>query len=160
MRAIEDKICAPEALAEKLAEAKRPLVFTNGCFDILHLGHITYLQDARQSGECLIVAVNTDQSVRRQNKGADRPINALEDRLRMLAALESVDYVTWFDEDTPVKRIIDCRPDILVKGGDWPVSEIVGADEVMGWGGKVLSIAFEYQRSTTDLLKRIRTSKP
>ena len=153
------KICAPEMLAQALTSLKRPLVFTNGCFDMLHRGHITYLEEAKALGQTLIVAINTDASVRRLNKGSDRPINELEDRLSMLAALESVDCVTWFDEDTPIQRILDCRPDILVKGGDWGVDQIVGAQEVLDWGGKVLSIDFKYQRSTTRLLEKIRASK-
>lgn len=159
MNPLNNKICSPEVLSSILADIKRPLVFTNGCFDILHLGHVTYLEDARQLGQTLVVAINTDASVKRLNKGEDRPINPLEDRLKMLAALESVDYVTFFDEDTPIERIKECRPDILVKGGDWPVESIVGAKEVIGWGGKVLSIPFQYQRSTTDLLKRIRAAQ-
>jgi len=159
MREIDSKIYSPEAFSNELLKIQRPLIFTNGCFDILHLGHITYLQDAKALGQTLLVAINTDDSVKKQNKGADRPINGLEDRLKMLAALEFVDYVTWFDEDTPIQRIYECRPDILTKGGDWAVKDIVGAEEVISWGGQVLSIPFRYQRSTTDLLKRIRATQ-
>lgn len=152
----EQKICAPAALAARVAGLPRPLVFTNGCFDILHRGHVTYLAQARALGASLVVAVNADASVRRLGKGDDRPVNALEDRMAVLAALECVSLVTWFDEDTPLARILDCRPDILVKGGDWPVEKIVGAAEVTGWGGTVHSIPFIHARSTTALLEKIR----
>lgn len=134
----------------------QPRVFTNGCFDILHRGHVTYLAQARSLGASLIVAVNSDASVRRLGKGAERPVNPLEDRMAVLAALESISLVTWFDEDTPLQRILDCRPEILVKGGDWPVQRIIGATEVLGWGGQVHSIPFLHTRSTTALLERIR----
>ena len=154
--AFEAKICAPDQLGPRLAALPRPLVFTNGCFDILHRGHVTYLAQARSLGASLVVAVNGDASVKRQGKGADRPVNRLEDRLAVMAALESVSLVTWFDEDTPIAPILECRPDVLVKGGDWPVARIVGAPEVQGWGGTVVSIPFEHERSTTALLKKIR----
>ena len=152
----EDKLCPPAALTEQLAALPRPLVFTNGCFDILHRGHVTYLAQARAQGASLIVAVNSDASVHRLGKGDDRPVNALEDRMALLAALESVSLVTWFDEDTPLQRILECRPDVLVKGGDWPVDRIVGATEVSTWGGKAMSIPFRHERSTTALLEKIR----
>jgi rfaE bifunctional protein nucleotidyltransferase chain/domain len=131
-------------------------VFTNGCFDILHRGHVTYLAEARALGGSLIVGVNSDDSVRRQGKGDDRPINRLEDRMALLAALESVSLVTWFDADTPLELILAARPDVLVKGGDWPIENIVGAREVTGWGGSIHSIPFQHHTSTTDLLGRIR----
>ena len=152
----EAKICAPGQLAARVAKMPRPLVFTNGCFDILHRGHATYLAQAAGLGASLLVAVNSDASVRRQGKGDDRPINALEDRMAVLAALECVSLVTWFDEDTPIARILDARPDVLVKGGDWPVDRIVGGPEVIGWGGSVHSIPFVHARSTTALLEKIR----
>ncbi len=156
----EAKLCAPTGLAGRIAILPRPLVFTNGCFDILHRGHVTYLAQARALGASLIVAANSDASVRRLGKGAgkgdERPVNVLDDRMAVLAALECVSLVTWFDEDTPLQRILDCRPDILVKGGDWPVDRIVGAAEVSGWGGQVYSIPFIHQRSTTALLEKIR----
>lgn len=154
--AFEAKLCTPADLAQRVAMLPRPLVFTNGCFDILHRGHVTYLAQARALGASLIVAANSDASVKRLGKGADRPVNALADRMAVLAALECVSLVTWFDEDTPLARILDCRPDILVKGGDWPVDQIVGAAEVRGWGGQVHSIPFIHQRSTTALLDKIR----
>jgi rfaE bifunctional protein nucleotidyltransferase chain/domain len=152
----EAKCCAPADLAVRIASLPRPVVFTNGCFDILHRGHVTYLAQARALGASLIVAANSDASVKRLGKGDDRPVNALEDRMVLLAALECVSLVTWFDEDTPIARILDCRPDILVKGGDWSVDKIVGAPEVRGWGGQVHSIPFIHQRSTTALLEKIR----
>ncbi len=152
----EVKQCAPEALAARVAKLSRPLVFTNGCFDILHRGHVTYLAQARALGKALVVAINSDASVRRLGKDEDRPVNGLEDRMALLAALACVDLVTWFDEDTPIERILTCRPDVLVKGGDWPVEKIVGATEVQAWGGRVVSIPFIHQRSTTALLEKIR----
>ena len=155
----EARIFSPAELAARVAALPRPLVFTNGCFDILHRGHATYLAQARALGAALLVAVNSDASVRRLGKGKkpdERPINPLIDRLALLAALESVDAVTWFDEDTPLQRILDCRPDILVKGGDWPVARIVGASEVMAWGGRVHSIPFMHQTSTSAVLEKIR----
>jgi rfaE bifunctional protein nucleotidyltransferase chain/domain len=152
----EAKICAPGQLATRAAALARPLVFTNGVFDILHRGHVTYLAQARALGASLVVALNTDASVKRLGKGEDRPVNTLEDRVAVVAALEAVALVTWFDEDTPLKRILECRPDRLVKGGDWAVADIVGAREVQGWGGTVHSIAFRHDRSTTRLLEKIR----
>lgn len=154
--AFESKICPPDDLRGRAKKLARPLVFTNGCFDILHRGHVTYLAQARALGAAMVVALNTDASVRRLGKGEDRPVNPLEDRLAVMAALECVDLVTWFDEDTPLARILDARPEVLVKGGDWAVERIVGAVEVQGWGGAVHSIPFEHERSTTALLGRIR----
>jgi rfaE bifunctional protein nucleotidyltransferase chain/domain len=154
--AFENKFCAPADLAARAAQLPRKLVFTNGVFDLLHRGHVTYLAQARALGASLIVALNDDASVRRLGKGVDRPVNALEDRMAVLAALESVSLVTWFAEDTPLARILEVHPDVLVKGGDWRVADIVGAAEVAAWGGSVHSIAFEHQRSTTALLQRIR----
>ncbi len=152
----EQKLCSPDRLAERVANLPRPLVFTNGCFDILHRGHVTYLAQAQALGASLLVAVNSDASVKRLGKGDDRPVNGLDDRMAVLAALESIALVTWFDDDTPLQRILDCRPDVLVKGGDWPVDKIVGAAEVTGWGGRVVSIPFRHERSTTALLEKIR----
>ncbi|HEX6735465.1 MAG TPA: adenylyltransferase/cytidyltransferase family protein [Azonexus sp.] len=154
--AFEAKICPPAQLAARAASLARPLVFTNGCFDILHRGHVTYLAQAAALGAAMVVALNSDASVKRQGKGDDRPVNALDDRLAVMAALDCVALVTWFDEDTPLQRILECRPEILVKGGDWPVERIVGAPEVRGWGGTVHSIPFIHQKSTTALLEKIR----
>ena len=131
-------------------------MFTNGVFDLLHRGHVTYLAQARALGAALLVAVNGDASARRLGKGPDRPLNPLEDRMGVVAALEAVDAVTWFDEDTPHELIVVCAPEVLVKGGDWPVEKIVGAKEVLARGGKVVSIAFDHVRSTTALVERIR----
>lgn len=155
--AFEAKVSAPEALAGRVARLARPLVFTNGVFDILHRGHVTYLAEARALGASLVVALNSDASVRRLGKGEDRPVNTLEDRVAVVAALESVSLVTWFEEDTPLARILQCRPEHLVKGGDWTADRIVGAKEVEGWGGQVHSIAFRHDRSTSRLLAKIRT---
>ena len=152
----EAKIREPRDLARSLGGLARPLVFTNGVFDILHRGHVTYLARARSLGAALLVALNTDASVKRLGKGGDRPVNTLEDRLAVMAALEFVDAVTWFDEDTPLALIQACRPEILVKGGDWPPERIVGAQDVLARGGRVESIPFEHERSTSALLKRIR----
>jgi rfaE bifunctional protein nucleotidyltransferase chain/domain len=154
--AFEAKICPPAELAARAGALARPLVFTNGCFDILHRGHVTYLAQAASLGSTMVVALNTDASVKRLGKGDDRPVNSLEDRLAVMAALECVSLVTWFDEDTPIERILECRPEVLVKGGDWPVEKIVGCAEVRGWGGTVHSIPFIHQKSTTALLEKIR----
>lgn len=154
--AFEAKICSPRELCARATRLARPMAFTNGCFDILHRGHVTYLAQARALGASLVVALNSDASVKRLGKGEDRPVNALSDRLAVIAALECVDLVTWFDEDTPLERIVELRPDILVKGGDWSVERIVGAAEVTGWGGRVHSIPFEHARSTSALIERIR----
>ena len=154
--AFEAKIAAPDELAARLAQLPRPLVFTNGCFDILHRGHVTLLAQARALGRSMAVALNTDASVRRLGKGDERPVNALADRMAVIAALECVSLVTWFDEDTPLARILETRPEVLVKGGDWPVEKIVGNTEVSGWGGKVVSIPFIHPGSTTALLEKIQ----
>ncbi len=152
----EAKVCPPERLVPAVQRLPRPLVFTNGVFDILHRGHVTYLAQARALGASLLLALNTDASVRRLGKGDDRPVNPLEDRAAVAAALGSVDLVTWFDADTPLELIVRTRPEVLVKGGDWPVERIVGATEVLSWRGSVHSIPFLHQRSTTRLLSRIR----
>lgn len=146
----------PRQLGRWIGALARPLVFTNGVFDILHRGHVTYLARARALGASLLVALNSDASVRRLGKAADRPVNPLADRLAVIAALEPVDAVTWFEEETPEGLIAAARPEVLVKGGDWPVERIVGAPGVLARGGRVLSIPFEHERSTTGLLRRIR----
>jgi rfaE bifunctional protein nucleotidyltransferase chain/domain len=155
----ETKLCAPQDLPARTRALARPLVFTNGVFDILHRGHVTYLEQARALGAALVVALNSDASVKRLGKGGDRPINSLEDRMAVISALQCVDLVTWFEEDTPLGRIADARPDVLVKGGDWPVEKIVGAAEVRGWGGSVHAIPFQFERSTSATLARIRSAK-
>jgi len=155
--AFESKLCTADELVARIALLPRPLVFTNGCFDVLHRGHVTYLAQARTFGASLIVGVNSDTSVKRLGKDSDRPINPLPDRMAVLAALESVSLVVPFDEDTPLNLINICRPDVLVKGGDWQVENIVGAREVAHRGGSVHSIPFLHERSTTALLKKIRS---
>jgi len=156
-----DKIVRNDAeLADALARLPRPIVFTNGCFDILHRGHVTYLAQAAALGESLVVGVNGDDSVRRLEKSPDRPFNPLDDRMAVLAALESVDLIAPFEEDTPARLIEQVRPDHLVKGGDWPIDRIVGADFVQHHGGQVHSISFELDCSTTALIERIRHGTP
>lgn len=146
----------PQLLKARLAQLSRPIVFTNGCFDILHRGHIAYLEQAAALGESLVIGVNSDDSVKRLGKGSDRPLNPLEDRMAVLAALECISLVVPFDEDTPLQLITQVQPDHLVKGGDWPTENIVGADMVTSRGGQVHSIPFKYSRSTTSLIERIR----
>ncbi|MHB8254688.1 MAG: D-glycero-beta-D-manno-heptose 1-phosphate adenylyltransferase [Acidiferrobacter sp.] len=154
---IVDKL--PPSLETGLEWARalpRPLVFTNGCFDILHRGHTTYLEEARALGASLVVGINSDASVRRLNKGPERPINSLEDRAAILAALESVSLVIPFEEDTPLVLIRALRPEVLVKGGDWAIDAIIGAQEVLHDGGRVVSVPFRFNRSTTALIQAIR----
>ena len=151
----ERKICPPQELAARLGSLARPLVFTNGVFDILHRGHVTYLAEASSMGATLLVAVNGDASAKRLGKGEERPFNPLADRMAVVAALESVHLVTWFDEDTPLALILASQPEVLAKGGDWRPEAMVGAAEVRGWGGSLHSIPFRHQRSTTALLKKI-----
>lgn len=153
----EAKLCTADDLPAKVAALPHPVVFTNGCFDVLHRGHVTYLAQARALGASLIVGVNSDASVKRQGKGDDRPINNEADRMAVLAALEAVSLVVKFDQDTPLNLILACQPDKLAKGGDWQPQNIVGAKEVQGRGGSVHSIPFLHQRSTTALLKKIRS---
>ena len=155
--AFETKLCTPDQFATRTAALPRPLVFTNGCFDVLHRGHVTYLAQARALGASLIVGVNSDASVKRQGKGEDRPINICQDRMAVVAALESVSLVVSFEEDTPLNLILASHPDILVKGGDWQPENIVGSAEVKGWGGTVHSLPFLHERSTSALLKKIRS---
>ena len=156
--AFENKIHDPQGIAAIAQALPRPLVFTNGVFDVLHRGHVTYLAQARAQGASLIVALNSDASTRRLGKGEDRPINRLADRAAVIAALEAVGAVTWFDDDTPLALIHALRPEVLVKGGDWTEDTIVGGAAVRGWGGTVRSIPFLHQTSTTALLAAIRKS--
>lgn len=154
----ESKILDPATLRQRLQEGliPRPLVFTNGVFDILHRGHATYLDAAAQLGATLVVALNTDASVRRLGKGDDRPLNNHADRLAMMAALGCVDVVTWFDEDTPQALIETLRPELIVKGGDYDMETLPETAAVRSWGGDAVAIPFEFERSTTALLKKIR----
>lgn len=132
----------------------KKIVFTNGCFDLLHYGHVKYLQEARLKGDILVVAINSDASVRKI-KGKKRPLVHEKDRLRIIAALESVDYAVLFKEDSPLKIIKSLRPDILVKGADWSKNNIVGSDIVLSYGGEVNTIELIKERSTTNLIKKI-----
>lgn len=133
----------------------KKIVFTNGCFDILHRGHVTYLSEARKLGDLLVVGVNSDASVKRL-KGPSRPINSEADRAFVLLGLKSVDAVEIFTEDTPLELIKLIRPHVLVKGGDWKIEQIVGGTEVLSWGGKVLSLNFVNGFSTTSIIERSR----
>ena len=144
-----------DALA-RIARLPRPLVMTNGVFDILHRGHVAYLEAARALGASLVVAVNSDASVKRLDKGSDRPINALDDRMAVVAALRCVDLAVAFDEDTPRNLIVAAMPDVLVKGGDYTAETTAGAAEVIANGGRFIAIPFTHDRSTTDLVEKIR----
>lgn len=145
--------CQAQLASGQLA---RPLVFTNGVFDILHRGHVSYLDRAAQLGVSLLVAVNTDESVRRLGKAPDRPFNTMTDRQAVLAALESVDAVTFFAEDTPYELIQALRPDIIVKGGDYDMDKLAETALVKSWGGKAVAVDIEFQRSTTALVGKIK----
>lgn len=153
----EAKVCSPDELAVRLANLPRPLVFTNGVFDILHRGHASYLAQARALGASLVVGVNSDASVKMLGKGDDRPINTEADRQALLAALESVDMAVLFTEQTPVNLIEKIRPDIYVKGGDYEIDTLAETHLVKSWGGKAVAIPFLYERSTTSLLSKIRS---
>ena len=152
IRSWSDLSCALDVLR---SEGKR-IVSTNGVFDVLHRGHATYLEQARALGGSLVVAVNTDASARRLGKGADRPLNNERDRAAMLAALESVGLVTFFDEDTPLALVAELRPDVLVKGGDYDMNKLEEAALVRGWGGQAVAIPFVAGYSTTALVEKIR----
>ncbi|MEI8076211.1 MAG: D-glycero-beta-D-manno-heptose 1-phosphate adenylyltransferase [Betaproteobacteria bacterium] len=153
----ESKVCTPANLQERIAKLPRPMVFTNGVFDILHRGHASYLAQARELGASLVVGVNSDASVKMLGKGDDRPINTEADRQALLAALASVDVVALFTEQTPVQLIEKIRPDIYVKGGDYEIDTLPETRVVKTWGGKAVAIPFIYERSTTTLLGKIRS---
>ena len=150
------KIASREDALARVAALPRPVVFTNGVFDVLHRGHATYLAKARELGASLMLAVNTDASARRLGKGPDRPLNNELDRAVLLAALESVSLVTWFDEDTPLELITEIKPDVLVKGGDYDMDTLAETAVVKAYGGKAVAIAFVEGYSTTALVKKIR----
>jgi rfaE bifunctional protein nucleotidyltransferase chain/domain len=152
----ERKIVARDGLARAVAALARPLVLTNGVFDLLHRGHVTYLARARALGACLVVAVNSDASVRRLGKGDDRPINAEADRAAVLAALDSVTLVTVFDETVPLPVVELVRPDVYVKGGDYDLATVPEARLARTWGARAVAIPFEFERSTTTLLAKVR----
>jgi len=153
---IRSKLVSPEKLAGILKKrGRKKVVFTNGCFDILHAGHVTYLERARKLGDLLVVALNTDASTARL-KGPTRPVNPLEDRMRVVAALESASFVTFFDDDTPLELIRLLKPDVLVKGGDYRVKKIVGYAEVKATGGKTKVLPFLEGRSTSNIIKKAK----
>lgn len=152
----QSKITPRAEVAGRLAQLPRPWVLTNGVFDVLHRGHVTYLAQARALGAALVVALNTDASARRLGKGPQRPLNKLEDRAWMMAALQSVDVVTWFDEDTPLQLIAELRPDILVKGGDYDMSRLPETAVVQAYGGRAQALPFVEGYSTTALVHKIR----
>ena len=152
------KIASREDAVARVAALPRPVVFTNGVFDVLHRGHATYLAKARELGASLVLAVNTDASARRLGKGPDRPLNNELDRAVMLAALESVSLVTWFEEDTPLELITEIKPDVLVKGGDYDMDTLAETAVVKAYGGKALAIPFVDGYSTTALVGKIRGS--
>ena len=160
LETIQDKLCSLPLLVERLASRSegKKVVFTNGCFDILHRGHISYLAQARDLGDMLVLGLNSDASVRRL-KGPMRPINDEVSRALVLAALACVDYVVFFDEDTPYNLIQAVQPDILVKGGDYVVEKIVGYDIVTGRGGKVLTLPFVEGFSTTSNVQRMQSNE-
>ncbi|HEY0885409.1 D-glycero-beta-D-manno-heptose 1-phosphate adenylyltransferase [Ramlibacter sp. RBP-2] len=151
-----DKIVPREQAAARVAALPQPVVFTNGVFDVLHRGHVLYLGRARELGASLVVALNTDASARRLGKGPDRPLNNEQDRAVLMAALEPVSLVTWFEEDTPLQLIGELRPAVLVKGGDYDMSRLPEAALVESWGGQALAIPFVDGYSTTALVAKIR----
>jgi len=156
---IQDKIKDRDSLKRtisRLKNEKKTIVFTNGCFDIMHAGHAGYLEEAKRHGDILVVGVNSDDSVKRL-KGPGRPIMKQDDRLSMLAALESVDFVTVFDEDDPENIITELSPDAIAKGEDWKEEDIIGSDFVKKSGGKVIRIRFRDGCSTTSIIKKIRS---
>jgi len=155
----ERKICPAEFLPDRIAGLRRPLVFTNGVFDVLHRGHVTYLAQARALGATLMVGVNSDASVRRLGKGDDRPINRQDDRAALLAALACVDLVTIFEEDTPLELIRLVHPDMIVKGGDYDMDSLPESRLVRQWGGQAVAIPFVHARSTSETLRRIRAAE-
>jgi len=154
--ALSDKICGRASVVTRVAQLPRPLVFTNGVFDVLHRGHVMYLAQARALGASLVVALNTDTSARRLGKGPDRPLNNEADRAYVMAALTSTSLVTWFEEDTPLELITDIKPDILVKGGDYDMSKLAETQVVESYGGRALALPFVDGYSTTALVRKIR----
>ena len=156
MPQFEDKICSRSQLQERVAALPRPVVVTNGVFDILHRGHVTYLAQARALGASLVVAINTDASVKRLGKGDDRPLNSCEDRMAVLAALESVSLVVAFSEDSALEIVQETRPEIYAKGGDYDMSAIPEGRAVQAYGGQAVAIDFAHDRSTSKLLSKVR----
>lgn len=155
----ENKLSDRAQLQQRLSNLPKPIVMTNGVFDILHRGHVTYLAQARALGASLVVAVNTDASVKRLGKGDDRPLNTCDDRMAVLAALESVSLVVEFDEDTALQAVEVVRPDIYVKGGDYDMTAIPEGKAVLAYGGQAVAIDFEHDRSTSKLLAKVRSKE-
>ena len=153
---LSDKLCSRTDALARVAQLPRPVVFTNGVFDVMHRGHVVYLAQARAQGGSLVVALNTDASARRLGKGPDRPLNREFDRALVMAALESVSLVTWVDEDTPVELLAELRPQVYVKGGDYDMRKLAETALVEGYGGRAVAIPFVDGYSTTDLVLRIR----
>ena len=153
-----NKLASRDEVLARVAALPRPVVFTNGVFDVLHRGHVTYLEQARNLGASLVVALNTDASSRRLGKGIDRPLNKELDRAVVLAALESVSLVTWFDEETPLKLISQLKPDVLVKGGDYDMRQLPETAVVEAYGGRAVAIGFVEGYSTTALVTKIRAA--
>lgn len=154
-----NKLCLRSQLAERLSHLPRPLVMTNGVFDVVHKGHAVYLAQARALGASLLVALNTDASAKRLGKGPERPLNHQDDRAALLASMAAVDLVTWFDEDTPEALIAQIRPDWLVKGGDYDMSALPETALVQSWGGKARALPFVSGYSTTALVQKIRQQR-
>ncbi|HMS26394.1 MAG TPA: D-glycero-beta-D-manno-heptose 1-phosphate adenylyltransferase [Burkholderiaceae bacterium] len=157
--AIFDKIVSRKDAQSRVVELPKPVIFTNGVFDVLHAGHVSYLAQARALGASLVVAINTDASAKRLGKGADRPLNNELDRATVLAALEAASLVTWFDEDTPLELIKELRPDVIVKGGDYDMQLLAETKLVESYGGKAMVLPFVKGYSTTALVNKIRSGK-
>lgn len=158
---IANKIKNLSTLKEILSDLKKKgkrIVFTNGCFDILHIGHIAYLQEAKRQGDILVVAVNSDDSAKRL-KGIGRPIMSQEDRAKILASLEGIDFVTIFNDDTPLSIVKELNPDVIVKGGDWKEDKIIGGEYVKKMGGRVVTIPYLKDYSTTSIIEKIKNLK-
>ena len=153
----ESKICTPDELQARVAALPQPVVLTNGVFDILHRGHVTYLAQARALGASLVVAVNTDASVKRLGKGDDRPLNPCADRMAVLAALEAVSLVVPLEQDTALEAVLQARPAIYAKGGDYDMTAIPEGRAVLAYGGQAVAIDFAHDRSTTQLLRKVRS---
>ncbi len=157
--ALFDKIVARKDARLRIAELPKPVIFTNGVFDVLHAGHVNYLEQARALGGSLVVAINTDASAKRLGKGPDRPLNNELDRATVVAALQATSLVTWFDEDTPLELISELRPDVIVKGGDYDMRLLAETKLVESYGGKALALPFVKGYSTTALVSKIRSGK-
>ena len=154
MSCVDKIVSIQDFLKHKQILQDKKVVFTNGCFDIIHSGHVLYLEEASQLGDVLVLGLNSDSSVKRL-KGESRPVNNQQDRAIVLSGLGSIDFIIIFDEDTPYELIKQVKPNVLVKGGDWQVNEIVGSDIVLNHGGQVKSLSFKQGKSTTSIIQRI-----